>query len=96
VLSEKVKNNLLVVLDELVMEKPKTKVIADLFKKIPAGKASRLILNSGKNTIYFSARNIQKTGVIETRNLNVFDFLNYKYILTTKDGVKEIEKVFSK
>jgi len=96
VLSEKVKNNLLVVLDELVMEKPKTKVIADLFKKIPAGKASRLILNSGKNTIYFSARNIQKTGVVETRNLNVLDLLNYKYILTTKDGVKEIEKVFSK
>ena len=96
VLSEKAKNNLLVVLDKLDIDKPKTKEMALMIKKLPAGKASRLVVNSKGNNIFMSARNIAKTGVLETRNLNVVDLLSYKYILISKEGIKEIEKTFIK
>ena len=96
VLSEKAKNNLLVVLDKLEMEKPKTKIMAEMIKKLPGGTESRLVLvNDGKNT-FLSARNIKKTGVREARNLNVVDLMNYKYLLVSKDGIKSIEKTFLK
>ena len=103
VLSEKVKNNLLVILDSMEAEKPKTKNMATMIQKLPLAKASRLVLNSNGNppspeasarqrNVFLSFRNIVKTGVSETRNLNIVDLLNYKYILTTKEGIKEIEK----
>ena len=104
VLSEKAKNDLFVVLDKLEMEKPNTKLMYETIKKLPVSKGSRLILsNDGHSTslrtsknLFLSARNIKKTGVLEARNLNVVDLLNYKYLLIAKDGIKEIEKTFIK
>ncbi len=94
VLSQKAKGNLIVVLDKLEMEKPKTKSMHEIIKKLPVKDGSRLILNSNGKNIFLAARNIAKTGVSETRNLNLTDLLNYKYLLTTKDGIKEIESTF--
>ncbi len=94
VLSEKAKNNLVVVLDALKMEKPKTKDMALMIKKLPAGSASRLMVNSEGENVFMSARNIAKTGVSETRNLNVVDLLNHKYVVISKEGIKELEKTF--
>ncbi len=95
VLSEKAKNNFLVVLDKMEMEKPKTKEMAVMIQKLPLKNESRLVLNSGGKNIFLAARNIKKTGVSEARNLNIVDLLNYKYLLITKDGIKEIEATFS-
>jgi len=92
VLSEKAKNNLVLVLDKIEMKKPKTKVLADLIKKLPINGHSRLIAYSdAKKNIFLSARNIARTGVVESRNLSVVDLLNYKYLLVLKDGIVEIE-----
>jgi len=97
VLSQKAKDNLLVVLDKLEMEKPKTKAMHDVIKKLPVNSESRLVLYSdGNNKIFLAARNIKKTGVSEARNLNIVDLLNYKYVVVSKDGIKEIEKTFLK
>ena len=94
VLSDKAKNNLVVVLDNMEMEKPKTKEMAQMIKKLPAGKASRLVVNSEGKNVFMAARNIAKTGVSETRNLNVADLLNYKYVLISREGIKDLEKTF--
>src|SRR3989344_4136193 len=64
VLSEKAKNNLVLVLDNMNIDTPKTKVMSDLIKRLPIKNQSRLIAYSeGKNNIFLSARNITKTGV---------------------------------
>ena len=103
VLSEKAKNNLVLVLDNMEMDKPKTKVMSDLMKKLPINNKSRLIaysdpsISSGQvNSVFLSARNIARTGVTESRNINIVDLLNYKYLLVSKDGIEEIEKTFIK
>lgn len=96
VLSEKAKNNFLVVLEALVLEKPKTKLMADMIKKLPVKNSSRLVVNSEGNQVFAAARNIAKTGVTETRNLNVVDLLNYQYVVISKEGIKELEKTLAK
>lgn len=96
VLSEKAKSNLLVVLDELKTERPKTKAMAKLMEKLPLSKGSRLVLHNNDKNTFLSARNIAKTGTLATKNLNIVDLLNYKYLLTTKEGIKEIELTFLK
>jgi large subunit ribosomal protein L4 len=97
VLSQKAKDNHIVVLDELAMEKPQTKEVAKSLAKLPSRAQSLLIAlpKYDKNT-FLSARNIKKTSIEEARNLNVLDLLNSKYLLLTKDSIKEIEKTFAK
>ncbi len=97
VLSEKAKNDFVVVLEKLEAEKIKTKDVATLVKKLPVGASSCLLATpTYDKNIFLSARNIHKMNVQESRNLNVLDLLNSKYLLITKDTVKEIEKTFIK
>lgn len=93
VLSQKAKENLLVVIEALESN-GKTKAMAELLKKMPAASQSRLVLYAnGNKNIFRAFRNIAKTGVSESRNVNVVDLLNHKYILTDKEGIKELEKI---
>ena len=96
VLSEKAKNNLVVVVDVLNVETPKTKAMAQVIKKLPVNAGSRLVLSDNGKNIFLAARNIAKTGVLEARNLNIVDLLNYKYVLLSKDGIKQLTETFSK
>jgi len=95
VLSEKAKNKQIVVLDKFEIEKPKTKEVAKVLAKLPGATESKMIiLPAHDKNIYLSARNIKKTGVLEARNVNVLDLLNYKYLLLTKGSIKAIQETF--
>lgn len=97
VLSQKAKNHLLIVMDAFDGEKTKTKQMAATIKSLPIKTNSRLVVSQNADKkIFLAARNIARTGVSEARNLNVVDLLNYKYVLVSKDGIKDIESTFSK
>jgi len=97
VLSQKAKDNQLVVLDKMEFEKPQTKIMAKTMSKLPCKEQSTLVLmpNYDKN-IFLSARNINKTDVDDARNLNVLDLLNHKYLLLTKEGITTLKNTFLK
>jgi len=96
VLSAKVKNNLLLILEKLSLEKPKTKLMAGILKKLPIKGSSLIILPQLEREIVRAARNIPKTATIEARNLNVLDLLSFKYLIMPKDSVKVIKTTFLK
>lgn len=97
VLSQKAKQNLLVILDSMDMEKAKTKDIATTIQNSPIKASSRLVVSQNADKkVFMAARNIAKTGVSEARNLNVVDLLNYKYVLVSKEAIKDIESTFKK
>jgi large subunit ribosomal protein L4 len=97
VLSQKAKNNQLVVLDKIELEKGKTKEMASSLAKLPCKGASLLIaLANYDKKVFLASRNIKKTSIDDARNLNVLDLLNSKYLLLTKDSIKTIEKTFVK
>ncbi len=96
VLSEKARNNLLIVLEELKIDKPKTKIMVDILKKFSRQGSILIVLPNYDKNLILSARNIAGVSIIEVRNLNVLDLLNTKYLLLTKDSIKTIEKTFIK
>lgn len=97
VLSQKAKNNSLIILDKLEIDKPKTKDMAKMFSKLPCKNSSLLLaVPSYDKKVFLSARNIKKTVISEARNLNVLELLNYKYLLMPKDSIKTVEKTFLK
>jgi large subunit ribosomal protein L4 len=97
VLSEKAKSNNLVILDEIKLEKGKTKEMAVSLSKLPCKEQTTLIaLPNYDKKILLASRNIKKTSVEDARNLNVLNLLNNKYLLITKDSIKTIENTFVK
>lgn len=94
VLSEKVRKNLLILLDELKVSKPKTKEIVTILKKLPCNKNCLIISPNYDKSLFLSGRNIPKVATIEARNLNALDVLSFKYLLISKDAVKTIKETF--
>lgn len=97
VLSDKVKNKQLVVLDKIELEKGKTKEMAASLAKLPCKDQATLIaLPNYDKKIVLASRNIKKTAIEDARNLNVLEVLSHKYLLLTKDSIKTIKDTFTK
>jgi len=102
VLSGKVKDNELVVLDKLEIDAPKTKKMAEIIKnlkekaKVIEKKSLLIAIPKKDDNIIRSAYNIPKVEVIEARNLNVLELLKYKYLVLPKDSIKVIKETFVK
>jgi len=95
VLSEKARNNNLIVIDELISDNGKTKDMVKLFNVLPCYNNSMFVAipKYDEKTI-LAIRNIKKTKIDEARNLNVLDLLNKKYLILAKDSIKTIEENF--
>jgi len=97
VLSAKAKENLLILLDKLKLEKAKTKLMTEILKKLSCKEKSCLIaLPQIDKTTILAARNIPKVETIQAKDLNVLDLLSFKYLLIPKEAIKVIRETFLK
>jgi len=100
VLSAKAKENLLILLDSLKIEKPKTRIMVEIIKNLKSKiknfkKGSILIITPKKEeTIFKVGRNIPDVEVIESRNLNTLDLLSFRYLILPKESIKAIKETF--
>jgi len=95
VLSQKAKENLLVLVDDLTIEKPKTKAMVEILAALLPQKGSGLVVLPVKDdTIVRVTRNIPKANTMEARDLNTLDVLSYKYLVMPKEAIKVLEKTF--
>lgn len=102
VLSSKVKDKELLVLDKLETKEPQTKIMAkmmeNLRKKIKdfkEGSVLFLLAKKDENLIK-SLRNIKKVKTILARESNVLDLLKYKYLIIPKESIKVLKETFLK
>jgi len=96
-LSGKVKNNFLILLDKLKIEKPKTKLMAEILKKLPCKENSTLIaLPEYDRNIILAAGNLPQVDTLWARNLNALDLLIFKYLVMPKESIKVIKETFLK
>ncbi|NLO98169.1 MAG: 50S ribosomal protein L4 [Peptococcaceae bacterium] len=94
-LSSKVKENNLVVVDQIGFEHPKTKEMVKLLETLKVGKKALLVLDGTEQNVQLSARNIP--GVLTTRveNLNIIDLLKHDTVVFSKSSVTKTEEVLS-
>ncbi len=82
------------VVDPLDFDKPQTRGIAGLLKKIGVeGKSCLLVLGDHKKNTYMSARNIPRVNTIEVRELNPYVVMQSETILFETSGLAKIEEV---
>jgi len=94
VLTNAVKENKLVVLDELKFDGIKTKNMTGVLKALNLDKAL-VVLNENDQNVVLSARNIPDVKTALTNTINVFDILKYNTVVLTKDAVATIEEVYA-
>lgn len=90
ILSELVRQERLVVIDELTLEAPKTKQLADKLKAL--GLANALIVVDELNDyLYLASRNLRNVDVCEAKRLNPVALVNSDKVLMTVNAVKQVE-----
>lgn len=94
VLTSKVNDNELVVLDELKLDTFKTKAAAEILNNIDAGKKAYIVTAENDQVIYRSFRNIEGVGVSAANLINVYDLLRHNKLVITKDAIAKLEEVF--
>ena len=96
VLSEKVKDNEIRVIDKLENSEKKTKVVASLLEKLKISGRTLIAFSSEEKDLRLASRNIEKVNNILTDQLNVSDMLNNKYLLMSKESIEMLENKYGK
>lgn len=92
VLSDRVREGNLRVVDSLSFDNPKTSKMVQIFKKLRLNKPLVVLGNKDENVI-LSMRNIPETGCLKFENLYAYEILKHPVMLITKDVVDRLNKV---
>ena len=90
------KDKNITVLEDFNFDAPKTKQYLELLANFElSGKKTLLILNEPNQNIYLSARNLNRTNVTTSANLNTYQIMNAGNILMVESSIKAIENTLS-
>jgi len=93
--SDKAQSGAIYVLENFNFEQPKTKIFAELMKKLPLKEKTFLVLTAGKDAkVMRMTENLKKIETVRAEDTNVMNLLNKQAVITSKDGIKKIEEVF--
>ena len=94
VLTSKVAEDKLIVLDSISFDEIKTKKMVAVLNNLKADKAL-VVLNDNDKNVILSAKNIPDVKTALTNTINVYDILKYDKLIVTKDAVATIEEVYA-
>lgn len=92
VLSQKVADREMIVVDSLDFDKPSTKTFKQLLDKLEAKGLTLVVVESGDDNAILSARNIDKVKAITVENVNVLDVINNQQMIVTQKALAKIEE----
>ena len=95
VLSSKVNEKELIVIDKLDLKEIKTAEMVKTLNNVKATGKTLIVLPENNENVQKSARNIEgvKASIVET--INVYDLVKYKNLVVTVDTVKKLEEVYA-
>jgi large subunit ribosomal protein L4 len=94
-LSEKLRSGTLIAVDSLLVEKAKTKEFAAVVKNLKLAGKVLVSFSDAEKKVSLITRNLKNISNIETKDLNVMDLLNNKYLLVSKASIAFLEEKFA-
>ena len=93
-LSHKVNDKELIVLENLVLETPKTKEMRKILETLKiADKKILLVVNEFEENLILSSRNLANVVLISADELNVLDIVGTDVMVITEAALKQVEEV---
>ena len=94
-LSSKVLEKELTVVDKLELKEIKTKTMVKALSDLKVEGKTLIVLPENNKNVLMSARNIEGVKTITLNNINVFDLLKYNNLVLPLETVKKIEEVYA-
>jgi large subunit ribosomal protein L4 len=91
-----VTENRLVLIDSLELAEPKTKQISALLETLGVQENALIVIKAVNKNLTLAARNIPSVKVLRMDNINIYDVLKYRYLITTQDALTALQEVYGK
>lgn len=93
ILSNKIAEKNIIVVDEIKLKEIKTKEVATILNNLKVEGKTLLLLEENNNEIYRAAKNINKLNVSYVGMTNAYQLLDNKQIVATEAAIKKLEEV---
>lgn len=94
-LSAKVAESKLVVLSELSLQEPKTKVLARALGRLSGGDHVLVVVGKGQSSVMQAARNLTAVQVLSIDQLNVYDIVRAGMVVVSQQELGSVREVWS-
>ena len=95
ILSSKVLEKELTVVDKLELTEIKTKTMVKALADLKVEGKTLIVVPENNKNVLMSSRNIEGVKTITANNINVFDLLKYTNLILPVDTVKKLEEVYA-
>lgn len=96
-LSQKAKEDGIVVLDQLEFDVPKTKKYQEILAALNvADKKSLIVLAESNKNVYLSSRNLKRTKVVNSSQISTYDVVNADKVIFVSAALEGIESNLNK
>lgn len=92
-LSVKVADDKVLVLDELAIAEPKTRLMRDMLQGLTVGSSALILLADANDNVERSANNLSGVKLVRASYLNIRDLLNYDYVIIPQDALDIIQGI---
>jgi large subunit ribosomal protein L4 len=94
ILSELVRQERLVVVEDFTIDAPKTKVFSEKLKELELTNVL-IVLEEVDDNLYLGCRNIHNVDVIDVQGVNPVNLIGFKKVLFTVGALKKAEELFA-
>ena len=94
ILSAKVRDKELVVLEQLELDQPRTKEMAGILATLGVDSSALIVTREPEENVIKSARNLAGIKTMPANILSVVDILSYKMLLMTEAAVRKVEQLW--
>ncbi len=95
-IASKVHENRLVLIDSLEVAEPKTKLVSGMLETLGVQENALILIKAESKNLTLAARNIPSVKVLKMGNINVYDLIKYRYLITTQDVLNAMQEVYGK
>lgn len=91
-LSDKAANDQIIVLDEIVLDEPRTRVIVELLDALPVERNVLFLMPERDENLVRSVRNIPTAKVQHISSINVIELLKHEYLIVPFETLRQLEQ----
>jgi large subunit ribosomal protein L4 len=96
VLSDKLRNQRILVVDALALDTPRTRDFTGVLKVLNLDRKVLVVDTRENRNLFLSSRNLPKVKMVPATGVNVYDLLNYEQLLISRQALLDIQEVLQK
>lgn len=95
-IASKVADNRMILVEKLELSEPKTRLVSTLLETLGVQENALVLIKAENKNLALAARNIPSVKVLRMDNINVYDVLKYRYLITTQDAFGVLQEAYGK